>query len=290
MSTVEDPSVDSGQPSGGDTDVAQSPPVLGPTVLVQPFTEVQQRKFEEQTRYTERVLKGWKERRADRRAGLAARAGTIRQALVEYKKIDRGDFEDVRIRTNFVRLEKKRPQRTAGHKYSRAEDLRTRPPLTRLINRKNTALRVLLSAIYVAHLEHEPGKAFTNNHANVFADGTYAPWWRLCGQYVDVSPSRTNREHGRTLNRALAMLDDLGLLQSGAGTQAGRYKAWLLNSESGDGHRYSSLRASWTCHHSSAQSVLRTRLAPCAGTGRAGDLSCGGRTNTAFGREGANVQ
>ncbi|MBY4403094.1 hypothetical protein HQO26_17415 [Rhodococcus fascians] len=216
----------------------ERPPTHQPRVKAQKFTKEQQEKRARQQQYSAEVLKGWKKRREDRRNALLVRENAVRAATKEYQKLDRHELEDIRIRTPFVRLEQKRPQRIPGQQYVRDDDLNTRPPATRLINRKNSALRLLMSAIYVAHLEAEPGKVYTNKRPNVFAEQEFAPWWKLCGQHVAASVGRTNREHGRALNRALSLLRDLEIVEAGPGTVAGRYKNWILKSEDRSGHRY----------------------------------------------------
>lgn len=227
-----------GELKSGDATEDGQFPQAGPRAIAQVFTKEQQAKYAKQQQYNDEVRKGWKQRREDRRNALLLRESAVRLALTEYNKLDKGELEDVRIRTPFVRLDPKRAQRVPGQKYVRTDDLVTRPAATRLINRKNTALRVLMSVIYVAHLECEPGKTFVNRHPNIFAEPGFAPWWKLCGQHVAASTGRTNREHGRALNRALSLLHDLGLVETGQAPAAGRYKTWLLKSETTNGRPY----------------------------------------------------
>ncbi|TFI40891.1 hypothetical protein E4P29_22125 [Rhodococcus sp. 1R11] len=236
---------DPDEPENGDATDTAGASAIPKRVIAQKFTAEQQAKRAGQEQYTKAVLKGWETRRTARREALLARKDAVKAATKEYSllgvggKYEEARFEDVRIRTPFVRLNPKRPLRTPGEKYDRSADLDTRPPATRLINRKNSALRVLLSAIYVAHLEFEAGKMFDNKHPNVFVEPEFAPWWKLCGLHVKpTAPARTNRERGRALNRALSVLHEAGLVRTGPNPVAGRFKDWILNSEANTGRRY----------------------------------------------------
>lgn len=236
---------DLGEPENSDVADTGEPSAIPPRVFAQQFTAEQQAKLARQEQYNKAVFEGWETRRTARREALLARADAVKAATKEYSLLGLDGqyedvrFEDVRIRTPFVRLDPKRPLRAPGEKYVRSTDLDTRPASTRLINRKNSAMRVLMSAIYVAHLEFEAGKMFVNKHPNVFVEPELAPWWKLCGLHVKpTSPARMNRERGRALNRALSVLHAVGLVHTGSDPVAGRFKNWILNSEARNGRRY----------------------------------------------------
>jgi hypothetical protein len=114
-----------------------------------------------------------------------------------------------------------------------ARQLLTRPPLTRLINRSShAAVSVLLTAIYLAHVEGEPGSAYVNRHRNHLGAGLEASWVTLCGLFG--APGKRARR--ARLTRALTRLNEHGFVQLGAAPQP--FEGWSLLAESGSGRAY----------------------------------------------------
>ncbi|MFE3105227.1 hypothetical protein [Nocardia tengchongensis] len=189
--------------------------------------------------------------REQRRGDLDRRAAGIERAVAAYRDLDPGDGTDITIRKCFVCMDPLRPPADDNVPYRRDDDLRSRPPLTRLINRRSNALSVYLSAVYVAHLESPAGTAVANTHENAYGDPS---WITLTGLNGQDRPKPRKAPHSdkpqlkgqrndpranrlRNLTRALAELESHGLIQAGERT-TGRFKAWSLRHEDGLGHVY----------------------------------------------------
>lgn len=114
--------------------------------------------------------------RQSRLKRLNAEENCIKRAVEAYRMLDAGNVPGVRLRRGFVYLEKARPPR--GRRPEDDEDvtdaltvadklrldIESRPPLTRLIHRRSRNLALLLTGIYVSHLETEPGSRAQNRH------------------------------------------------------------------------------------------------------------------------------
>jgi hypothetical protein len=163
----------------------------------------------------------------------------IERALAAYRRIEDPNVVDVRIRTPFVYTEDPRRTRPQLERRSLAADVESRPMMTKLVARRSSGLRLLVSAIYVAHMESQPGSAFKNNHPNIFAEHGRDSWLTLAGLQADV-PTARRRDLRRALNTALDKLVALNLvaLESNS-TAAGKYAKFTLLREDGSARKYS---------------------------------------------------
>jgi hypothetical protein len=186
----------------------------------------------EQSKYAERRRLTLEGVRAKRLAELKARQESITRATALYAELDSGDHPEVRIRSSFIRLDKRRAPRDSSQPYAstRERDLKTRPPLTKLIHRPSNALAVLMTAFYVAHLENEPGKKVVNNRRNNFADG----WSDLSGL---LDPAATSKENNLRATRALGKLADCNLVAIGKPGTRNRFENFQLKRENGRGDK-----------------------------------------------------
>ena len=109
--------------------------------------------------------------------------------------------------------------------------------MTRLVHRKSNALPLLLTAIYVAHLEGTPGRAFSNGHRNATkVTGGAESWATLAGLYASGKSGPRNRRVRVT--RALAQLEAVGLIETGRERQRDRFEFFRLNREDGSQRQY----------------------------------------------------
>ena len=179
---------------------------------------------------------------------LDERKDAIKRALAAYKGMDYGQTPVIGLRAGSVRLPNPRPAlpdpddepeedppRRARSRLAR--DLATRPPVTRLVHRKGNALPLLLTAIYVAHLEGTPRQAFSNAHRNVTKlEGGAESWATLAGLYASGRSGPRNRRVRVT--RALAQLEAAGLVETGRERQRDRFEFFRLNREDGSQRQY----------------------------------------------------
>jgi hypothetical protein len=111
--------------------------------------------------------------------------------------------------------------------------------MTKLVARRSYGLSLLLSAIYVAHMESQPGSAFKNSHPNIFAEHGRDSWLTLAGLQADV-PTARRRDLRRALNTALDKLVTLNLVALDSNsTAAGKYAKFALLQEDGSTRKYS---------------------------------------------------
>ncbi|MEE6140574.1 hypothetical protein SKC41_30220 [Mycobacterium sp. 050128] len=174
--------------------------------------------------------------RRRRRKLLKARSDAVAAALEGYRRLDRGQQPTIRVRTGFIWLDTPRAPREVGSVLAtRQGDVDTRPPNTKLIHRPGNAQQVYATAIYIAHLEFEPGAHVDNRHHNVF-DQPSGPSWAtlnaLGGGGVDT------RELNLRMTRALHKLSTHRLVDVGAPGAAKRYDAFELKDEGASGERY----------------------------------------------------
>ncbi|MBF6216338.1 hypothetical protein IU487_35710 [Nocardia puris] len=174
--------------------------------------------------------------RQARRAELQKRRPAIEKALELYAQLDQGERPEIRLRTAFVWLDSPRPDPDPEVPYNdrRDEDLRTRPPMTKLIHRKTNAAALLLTAVYIAHLEHEPGHAVPNERHNTFAEHGRDPWATLAGFH----DGQNRQVRHRRIRRALEALETAGLVQAGEPKKTNRFARWTLLREDGSGRAY----------------------------------------------------
>ena len=177
----------------------------------------------------------------ERRKLLIQAEPGIRRALDAYSELDSGDLETVRIRGGFVRLESPRVARPDPHRYSRGADVESRPVMTRLVARHRHSLKLLLSMIYVAHLEGQPSAAWKNRHPNTPKTGSTASWLEISGLWVPVDRAMPVhvRAQRRRLTTAMGNLVTNRLLGlTGMEGVAGRYSNFELLDETGSGTGY----------------------------------------------------
>ena len=185
--------------------------------------------------------------RRRRLADLGERKEALERALGAYAGMDRGQAPVIGLRAGSVRLPSPRPARPdpddeseedpARRARSRlARDLATRPPVTRLVHRKSNALPLLLTAIYVAHLEGTPGQAYSNGHRNATRTAGAESWATLAGLHASGKSGPRNRRVRVT--RALAQLETAGLVETGRERQRHRFESFRLNREDGSQRQY----------------------------------------------------
>jgi hypothetical protein len=185
--------------------------------------------------------------RRRRLADLVRRKDAVEKALDAYQRMDHGQTPVIGLRAGSVRLPNPRPalpdpddepeEDPARRARSRlARDLATRPPVTRLVHRKSNALPLLLTAIYVAHLEGTPRQAFSNGHRNATNMRGAESWATLAGLYTSGRSGPRNRRVRVT--RALAQLEAAGLVETGRERQRDRFEFFRLNREDGSQRQY----------------------------------------------------
>lgn len=194
---------------------------------------------ERQLAYSQKAQESRDKRNKARADALGNARVAIDRALAGYRRIEDLDVVDVRIRTPFVYSEDPRRTRPRTERLSLAAEIESRPMMTKLVARRSYALRLLLSAIYVAHMESRPGMAFRNEHPNNFAEHGRDPWLTLAGLHADV-PAARRRDLRRALNTALDKLVALNLVALNSDSHAaGKYAKFALLREDGSSRRYS---------------------------------------------------
>jgi hypothetical protein len=208
-----------------------------------------------QREYMARVGKRLRAEREQRRKDLSDRRLALERAVATYHDLDRGEDPFIGVRGAFVRLGQQRPERDDPELGESAEpplltdddevaqpdpvstaahyEVSTRPPLTRLIHRQTNALRLLLTAIYVAHVETPPRRRFVNHHGitAVPLGGRAHSWAKLCGLADGSVRARRAR-----VTRALDELARHQLVALGKDRQ--RYEGFELLSEDGSERPY----------------------------------------------------
>jgi hypothetical protein len=190
------------------------------------------------------ALRATRQRRLEE---LGERKDAVKRALDAYQGMDHRQTPVIGLRAGSVRLPSPRPalpdpddepeEDPARRARSRlARDLATRPPVTRLVHRKGNALPLLLTAIYVAHLEGTPGRAFSNGHRNATKETGAESWATLAGLYASGRSGPRNRRVRVT--RALAQLEAAGLVETGRERQRDRFEFFRLNREDGSQRQY----------------------------------------------------
>lgn len=177
----------------------------------------------------------------ERRAQLIHAQPGIQRALRAYSELDSGNLETVRIRGEFVRLEPPREARPEPHHYDWPSDVESRPIMTRLVARKQHSLKLLLSMIYVAHLEDQPNASWKNRHPNTPKRGRSTSWLELSGLWVPVDRVMPKyvRAQRRRLTTPIGNLVANGLVGLiGSSGVAGMYNNFELLSETGNGAGY----------------------------------------------------
>ena len=118
---------------------------------------------------------------------------------------------------------------------ARRREIDTRPPLTRLVHRQSNALSLYLTAIYVAHLEAKPGRAFNNRRHNTRSKEDVGRSWSLL---AGLSAPRDIRSRRARMRRALDELVAAGLVNIRPPGVRYRYEEWLLLKEDGSESHY----------------------------------------------------
>jgi hypothetical protein len=191
-----------------------------------------------QFEYVQKAEEHRRERNQARAKALQSAGTAIARALAAYRKIEDIDVVDVRIRTPFIYTTDPRRTKPRFEPFALAAEVESRPLMTKLVARRSHALRLLFSAIYVAHMETKPGAAFSNGHPNNLAEHGRDSWLTLTGLQADVSV--TNRRGlRRALNTALDKLVAFNLVSLGKDADtAGRYARFALLKEDGSRHQY----------------------------------------------------
>jgi len=179
-------------------------------------------------------------RERTRRKDLEHRRTAIKRALDAYRNIDNPDVTAIRIREGFIWTNDPRraAPRPAGERLSLAEEVQTRPPMTRLVERRRHSLHLLMTMFYVARMETSPGRLFINDHPNIIRRSSAWPWLTLSGLDEDV-PLSQRRNLRRTFNTAVQALADQNLVGlTGDLGRSGRYDGFTLKMEDGSGDPY----------------------------------------------------
>jgi hypothetical protein len=170
----------------------------------------------------------------------------VRRALSEYEALDKGNVPMIAFRHDFVRLRQARDVQELSTDDDaevqpggvvarrRARELASRPPLTRLVNRRSNALALLMTGVYVAHLEVGPGGMIRSDRRNATKVGGLVPWSALAG----MNAPRDSRARRARVTRAIDELVVAELASIGSVGSRGRYDRWKLLSDSGSEQPY----------------------------------------------------
>lgn len=197
-----------------------------------------------QAEWRRRAAEAAKTARQSRLRRLQVRGDAVRQALEAYGALDDEHRPMIALRQGFVYLSEARPelpdlnneaiQDPKLRNTSRLRrDIQTRPPLTKLVNRKSNALPLLLTTTYVAHLECQPGRIFQNEHGNAIARSGAPSWAALAG--LGAVSLRVRRVR---VTRALQELADISLVLIGPPGERDRFEGFRLYREDGTQRKY----------------------------------------------------
>lgn len=185
--------------------------------------------------YMEQAVRRSMKPRQNRLARLVdARTGiqeACRSLEVPITQIDTGE---VRFRRQFVRLASARALRDEDHAptaVEMAEEVATRPPLTRLVYRRSIALSMYLTAVVVA--QGAPASIGNPGLGRPFATTDPASWATLTG--LRRMSARVRRVR---LQRALTQLWDRSLVELAPERESRRFDRFSLLSDDGDGRGY----------------------------------------------------
>jgi hypothetical protein len=215
----------------------------GSSVLLDPV------ELDRQAAWRERSVQKIKDRRTSRLEELTREREAIQRAVDAYYVLDRGDVPWVVLRSRFVRLGTSRQTITVGETEAdepqepspaaaaraRRREIASRPPLTRLVHRQSNAMSMYLSAIFVAHLETQPGQVFVNDRHNTRGREDASKSWSLL---AGLTAPREIRSRRARVRRALDELVTAGLVSIQPPTERYRYEGWLLLKEDGSETRY----------------------------------------------------
>lgn len=201
---------------------------------------------ERQITYMQQAEERERKKRADRLNRLRSAEAAIKRATTDFDRLDEGEAPEIRLREGFIRLATRRTPGglpadpdVAGEMNNDEKlrrDVETRPPLTRLIFRRSFSLPLLLTAIYVAHLESKPGKRFENRHglsAKAAGESPFS-WAQLSG--MDKGRSDSTRARRSRVTRALDELAAAGMVTLAEGSS--KYEKWCLAHEDDVDGRY----------------------------------------------------
>lgn len=165
------------------------------------------------------------------------RRRALDRALSAYEDLGNHEVLAIRIRAGFIRTSDPRRMSEAEEPHTLASEVRSRPPMTKLIARRRHSLRLLLTAFFVARLTTDPGRTFVNNRPNTPNSGD-GSWMTLAGLHANVPATKT-RDRRRKFNTALDALDQHNLVALvGEAGVAGRYRNFELLREDGSGTEY----------------------------------------------------
>jgi hypothetical protein len=160
------------------------------------------------------------ERRERRLQRLQRRRQALRKARFALQELSQAgeDPPEIRLRRGFIRRAEPRqrnedpdrlPQRATQHPGKLADavqaDLRSRPPMTRLVSRSRWAMPLCLTAIFEAHCALAADHKLDHRERYLAAGPSGAwtdPWSTLLGD-----PDRTQRNRRVRVARALTELD-----------------------------------------------------------------------------------
>jgi hypothetical protein len=189
-----------------------------------------------------------RERRLQR---LQRRRQALRKARFALQELSQAgeDPPEIRLRRGFIRRAEPRqrnedpdrlPQRATQHPGKLADavqaDLRSRPPMTRLVSRSRWAMPLCLTAIFEAHCALAADHKLDHRERYLAAGPSGAwtdPWSTLLGD-----PDRTQRNRRVRVARALTELDRHSLVLLGKPRTMNRFEQFKLLSEVGDGRAY----------------------------------------------------
>jgi hypothetical protein len=194
------------------------------------------------TQWHDRSAEVLKQGRQRRLAQLRSRRTAVQRAQEAYRAIDLDLRPSFGIRSGFIRLEEPRPDVPEPDEIGEddpsvrarillAQDLDSRPPMTKLLHRKTNALTLFLTAIYIAQLESGPGETFVNIHRNHTIYRGAKPWATLAGLHLDRKTDSRNRRV--RITRALEELRKVELVEVGPARKRGRFEGFSVNCEDG---------------------------------------------------------
>jgi hypothetical protein len=199
------------------------------------------------------------ERAADRAAAvreqrlqrLQRRRQILRKARFALQELSAAgeDPPEIRLRRGFIRRAEPRqrtedpdrlPQRAAQHPGKLADavqaDLRSRPPMTRLVSRSRWAMPLYLTAIFEAHCAL--GADHKLDHRERYLAAGPAGAWTDSWSTLLGDPDRTQRNRRVRVTRALTELERHGLVELGKPGTMNRFEQFKLLSEVGNGRAY----------------------------------------------------
>lgn len=202
-----------------DTTVAQVSTGAGTAGL----SAAERDKKERHAKHLQTAINTHKKERRRRYRDLVNRKRELEQAVSTYQTMDKG-LESVQVPAAFIRLLYRRPSTLWdngplpwGATIDRDAELRSRPPITRLVHRDANAISLLMTLLYVAQIDFPAGSTFLNQRPNYIPRGTTEPWAQLAG-FPTTGSTRAQRARFTT---ALRALESVGIVEPNKGRWAG---------------------------------------------------------------------